>query len=330
MFGRWLVFGTNVVPLASVRRLIGPRRPRPLRSLPSRCFSVAAENEIEPCDSLARCERPTLSKKVELLMDEIQTLNKKLVQQEKKLVQQEKNLNDKLMEQDNKLMEQDNKLNGIRCALAPVTTQAMAEACIYKQAKGLSSRFVSPQSKTFKKDQEGLQYRWSQVGLDVLHKLLDNSQDLNVKWKRAIFGGNTNQNYFSQELRMEAICAILSGLTFFVKTVPSSTLLSWPPDRNRLAQDGVFLDALLGPFESKNEMDDLQEIAGVIQSWVPSKVPVQQVPKGCDYEQEQTRRQVVEPVLESLVLELEAKLPQGSIGSLQATKQSVLKELCKK
>ena len=47
--------------------------------------------------------------------------------------------------------------------------------------------------------------------------------------------------------------------------------------------DGAFPDALLG-FDSNNEIDGLQNVAGVIQAWVPPpKIPVQLVPKGGDY-----------------------------------------------
>ena len=119
---------------------------------------------------------------------------------------------------------------------------------------------------------------------------------------------------------------------FFVKTVPSSTLLSWPRDQNTFSNDGAYLNAFLGSVESKSEIQDTKKVAGVIQSWVPSEIPFQKVPEeGGDYNNEQTRREIVGPFLESLVNELKKKLPEDNIviSRLDTTKQSVLTELCR-
>ena len=230
-----------------------------------------------------------------------------------------------------------NNVNGIRVALTPATFQSMAETCIYKQAEGLTALLIS-KGMSISNGQEGLQYRWSQVGMKVLNELLVvNSRKWNVHWERDLFGGKNNSNHYSQELRTEAICRILSGLSFFVQTVPSSTLLSWPPDRNTVVHDGNFLHAVHGPFDSENEIDDEQKVAeqeklsGQIQSWAPAEIPALQVPKGGTFEDEQTRRQVVEPFLDSLLDDLKAKIPQGNALTrhLVATKKSILRKLCR-
>ena len=230
-----------------------------------------------------------------------------------------------------------NNVNGIRVALTPATFQSMAETCIYKQAEGLTALLIS-KGMSISNGQEGLQYRWSQVGMKVLNELLVvNSRKWNVHWERDLFGGKNNSNHYSQELRTKAICRILSGLSFFVQTVPSSTLLSWPPDRNTVVHDGNFLHAVHGPFDSENEIDDEQKVAeqeklsGQIQSWAPAEIPALQVPKGGTFEDEQTRRQVVEPFLDSLLDDLKAKIPQGNALTrhLVATKKSILRKLCR-
>ena len=230
-----------------------------------------------------------------------------------------------------------NNVNGIRVALTPATFQSMAETCIYKQAEGLTALLIS-KGMSISNGQEGLQYRWSQVGMKVLNELLVvDSRKWNVHWERDLFGGKNNSDHYSQELRTKAICRILSGLSFFVQTVPSSTLLSWPPDQNTVVHDGAVLHAVHGPFDSENEIGEQQKLAeqqklsGQIQSWAPAEIPALQVPKGGTFEDEQTRRQVVEPFLESLLDDLKAKIPQGNALTrhLVATKKSILRKLCR-
>ena len=213
----------------------------------------------------------------------------------------------------------------------------MAEPCIYKQAEGLTALLIS-KGINVSNGQQGLQYRWSQLGMKVLNELLVvDSPKLNVHWERDLFGGKNNSNHYSQELRTAAICRILSGLSFFVQTVPSSTLLSWPPDQNTVVHDGAFLHAAHGPFDSENEIGEQQKLAekqklsGQIQSWAPAQILALPVPKGGTFEEEQTRRQVVEPFLETLVNDLKAKIPQGNAltGHLDATKKSILRKLCR-
>ena len=75
--------------------------------------------------------------------------------------------------------------------------------------------------------------------------------------------------------------------------------------------DDAFLDALLGLFASENEIGEQQKLAGQIQSWAPAEIPALQVPKGGKFDDEQTRRQIVQLCLESLVDDLKAKIPQG-------------------
>ena len=298
-------------------------------------FSSASENES---DSLVKRERPSLSEKLSSLSEKLNEIKKRqqdldveIAKRLEEITKRRKEIT-KLQQNHTKLRE---GINGLRCVLAPATTQAMAETCIYKQAEGLTSRLIS-QGMVIWNGQEGLQYSWSQIGKKVLDELLlanEDDQALEISWEQELFGGKDNTAFHTQELRVEAICAILSGLTYFVKTVPSSTLLSWPQDRDTFSNGGAYLNAFLGSVESKSGIqEETKKVVGVIQSWVPSEIPFQKVPEGGgDYNREQTRREIVKPFLESLVNELKEKLPEDSIviSRLDTSKQSVLSELCR-
>ena len=292
-------------------------------------FSSKSEDEK---DSLVKRERPSLSAKFSSLSEKLNEIKKSQQDLRAEITKQQDEIT-KLQQNVTKLQE---GINGVRCVLAPATTQAMAETCIYKQAEGLTSR-LSSQGMVIWNGQEGLQYSWSQVGKKVLDELLlanEDDQALEISWEQELFGGKDNSEFYTQELRMEAICAILSGLTYFAQTVPSSTLLSWPRDRGIFSNDGAYLNAFLGSGESKSGIqEETKKVVGVIQSWVPSEIPFQKVPEeGGDYNNEQTRREIVVPFLESVVDELKKKLPGDSIviSRLDTTKQSVLRELCRK
>ena len=276
--------------------------------------------------------RAEITKQQDELKKSQQDLRAEITKQQDEIAKRQEEIT-KLQQNVKKLQE---AISGVRCVLAPATTQAMAETCIYKQAEGLTSRLIS-QGMVIWNGQEGLQYSWSQVGKKVLDELLlanEDDQALEISWEQELFGGKDNSEFYAQELRMEAICAILSGLTYFAQTVPSSTLLSWPRDRGIFSNDGAYLNAFLGSVESKSGIqEETKKVVGVIQSWVPSEIPFQKVPEeGGDYNREQTRREIVKPFLESVVDELKKKLPGDSIviSRLDTTKQSVLRELCRK
>ena len=322
----------------------GPWRTRLLSSLSHHgvclwtCLCIENVGPVQPNETAATlwgADKPDpreafdLSKKMDFLSNEMKALrtdNKALRENQEAQARQIT----KLQENDKKRQQE---LNGIRSALEPATTFAMAETCVYKQVEELTFRLISQDkeiSEEISIDQEGLQYLWSKVGMQVLDELIQGKRAQNKRW-RGMLLGKMDAALQTQEHRTEAICAILSGLSFFVKTVPSSVLLNWPPARNIVVHDGNFLHALHGPYESKNEIDDVQKVVGQIQSWVPPKLPALQVPNGGSYETENTRRQMVEPFLDSLVNELVGKFRGHDIciNRLQTTKQFVLTKLCR-
>ena len=217
--------------------------------------------------------RAEIAKQQDEIKKSQQDLRAEITKQQDEIAQRQEEIT-KLQQNHTKLRE---GINGLRCVLAPATTQAMAETCIYKQAEGLTARLIS-QGMVIWNGQEGLQYSWSQVGKKVLDELLlanEDDQALEISWEQELFGGKDNSEFYTQELRIEAICDILSGLNFFVQTVPSSTLRSWPRDRGIFSNDGAYLNAFLGSVESKSGIQEqTKKVAGVIQSWVPSEIPV--------------------------------------------------------